>query len=84
MIVLSASWCHPCTSLKDELARLKNDYPMLRYQVLDVERHPEYVDRYNIQSVPFIIFRDANGNDLETYVGSMSAKTILKKLGIGY
>jgi hypothetical protein len=57
---------------------------MLQYQVLDVERHPEYVDRYGIQSVPFIIFRDEAGNDLETYVGSMSAKTILKKLGISY
>ena len=51
--VLGAEWCAPCKALKKQL----NTHSIM-YSYIDVEQNPHIVEKYDIQSVPTIVFPD--------------------------
>lgn len=77
VVIISASWCKPCTAMKKGLEELKKDHPDLSYEVLDVDANPDLVDRYRIQSVPVVVFRDATDHDVQVVVGALPARKVL-------
>lgn len=49
-LYFSASWCIPCKSYAPVLERLP-----IEFGKVDVEEHPELVEKYGISSVPTIV-----------------------------
>jgi glutaredoxin len=53
--------CGPCKALKSNLDRFQNENGFewdYEYEVINVERRPELVEQYAIQSVPVLIFNN--------------------------
>ena len=83
LVMISAPWCNACHALADTLEQLQWDFgeEVIKYTVLDIEKNPEYVDLYQINSVPVLLFKNENGEVVEQFVGTMNAKNLLKHFG---
>lgn len=82
LIVISARWCRPCVELKKQLKEFNETHePQIEYDVIDVEENPDLVARYNIESVPVLVFRYAD-SDCDYFVsrGTATIEQILDML----
>lgn len=48
-----AGWCGPCIMFKPKFARISNDYPHVRFFMLDGEKAPESRKTVKIDNLPF-------------------------------
>lgn len=74
LIIISAPWCAPCHSMQAKLSEAG-----IPFTAIDIEKNPEYVDLYSIQSVPVLIFKEADKEHI--HIGTLSIKQIMQKLG---
>ena len=57
MLIFSASWCGPCTSLKDYLKRENyEDKTNTRIAYIDIDSNDEIAAKYKIKSLPTQVF----------------------------
>jgi len=86
LIDLGAGKCIPCKLMAPILEQLKNDYTgKLSVQVIDVEKNPDLITKYNVRVIPTQIFYDASGQELFRHEGFYSKEDILakwKELGV--
>lgn len=61
-----ATWCGPCKMLAPIVEKVVNEHPEVKLLRIDVDKNEELSARYNIVSIPTLIyFKDgkvANGN----------------------
>jgi thiol-disulfide isomerase/thioredoxin len=82
---LGASWCPPCKATKSVLKNLQDNYAGFNVKYVDVEQNAEMARRYQVSSIPVIVFMDAGGATLFSEVGYMSKGDVLakwKELGV--
>jgi thiol-disulfide isomerase/thioredoxin len=48
-----ATWCGPCIMFKPKFARISNDFPGVRFFVLDGEKAPEARKTVKIDNLPY-------------------------------
>lgn len=48
-----AGWCGPCIMFKPKFARISNDYPGVRFYILDGEKAPESRKTVKIDNLPY-------------------------------
>ena len=79
MIIFGASWCVPCQKMEHDTLfsiRSKNalDSKNLILIKIDVEKHQNLSEKYNIKMLPTSIIVDVNGNEIKRKTGFMSIR----------
>ena len=72
-----ATWCGPCQMLKEELEELEKDN---RFKIVkvDVDESEQTANDFNVDAVPSV-FLLKDGKIIDSFMGYMPAKLILKK-----
>lgn len=75
-----APWCGPCHQMAPSLeAFAKSNEGRVRVFKLDVDDNPKIAEKYEIRTVPTVIFF-VRGEVQEVVVGAMSQSALQKKL----
>ncbi len=72
VVGFSASWCKPCTKLKDDvLSKETVSQALAGYErvLVDIDRHPELASRYQINGTPTVMVLNADGTPIKREVG---------------
>lgn len=82
VVYFTASWCVPCRQMKPQFARASVIDADRDYFIVDIDETPDVVSRFDIQSVPTIIFFEGltdatrvTARKAEEIVGEISALT---------
>lgn len=77
IVVMSASWCAPCKTLKKTIQTILEKLPALKkyIHVCDIEEAEDIVEKFNITAVPTVFYIE-NKNTQEKK-GIQSEKNIL-------
>ncbi|MCX7003502.1 MAG: thioredoxin [bacterium] len=74
-----ATWCGPCRAFAPTLAKFAAAQPAVKVCKVDVDTAPEIGQRFNVMSIPTIVFIK-DGIAVETAVGSMSLADLTKRV----
>src|SRR5262245_31299735 len=71
LVDFGATWCSPCRALAPTVAALANDYQgRLKVGTVDIDEHAETAAKYQVRSVPTMLFFKA-GKVVAQLVGAM-------------
>lgn len=73
ILKFSTSYCGPCKQLKKEL----EDFDLIPIESIDADEDEELCLKYNIRSVPVLIFLGENDTELGRRVGFISKKDLI-------
>lgn len=73
ILKISTTWCGPCKLLKKEL----EDFDLIPIESIDADEDEELCLKYNIRSVPVLIFLGENDTELGRRVGFISKKDLI-------
>lgn len=73
ILKISTTWCVPCKLLKKEL----EDFDLIPIESIDADEDEELCLKYNIRSVPVLIFLGENDTELGRRVGFISKKDLI-------
>ena len=80
MVDFFATWCGPCKMMAPGVDRLAVAYEgKMKIGKLDVDENPDTSMKYEIQSIPTIIFFK-NGEMVDKLVGFQSEEALKKKI----
>lgn len=80
MVDFFAPWCGPCKMMAPAVEKLAGEYAgKVKIGKLDVDDHPETGAKYNIQSIPTIIFFK-DGEMVERLEGFQSSEALKQKI----
>jgi len=75
-----AAWCGPCRMVAPVVAQLAQDYAgKLQVGKLDVDANMQIATRFNIRSIPSILFFK-DGKHVDTAVGAVPRALLEKKI----
>lgn len=61
VVDFNATWCGPCRMMSMIFSDIENDYPEVTFLSVDVDKHPELANKYQVSSIPnMIFFKDGN------------------------
>lgn len=72
ILKIGAAWCGPCKLLKKEL----EDFDLLPIESIDADENEELCLKYNIRSVPVLVFLGENDKELGRHVGFITKKDL--------
>ena len=73
----SASWCGPCKMLKPVVNELISEGHNI--EIIDVDDNQELALKYQIQSIPAIIFEE-DGQIVDAILGATSKDDLIQRL----
>ncbi|HQR18003.1 MAG TPA: thioredoxin [Gemmatimonadales bacterium] len=75
-----ATWCGPCQIIAPVLDQLAKDYAgKVRVTKLDVDAHQRVAARFNIRSIPALLFFK-DGKHVDTVIGAVPKPAIESKI----
>ena len=73
-----ASWCGPCKMLAPIIDSVMEEYEgMIRFSKVDIDLYPALAEKYEIQSIPTLLFFNEKGEIVERKSGFMTANEII-------
>ena len=82
MVDFFAPWCGPCKMMAPAVEKLAEEYKgKVKIGKFDVDENPEVAGKYEIQSIPTIIFFK-DGNMADKMVGFQSGEALKQKLDV--
>jgi len=79
VVAFTAEWCQPCKQLKPHFAKAAVIDKENNYFVVDIDKiDNDYLERYNIKSVPTVVVM--NKDSIIRNVSSRSADTIITEV----
>lgn len=78
-----ADWCEPCKKLTPTLKEMIEPLSDINLAVIDVEKHPELVESFEVKAVPAVVAL-RNGHVVDKFIGLVEKDMIIKlmeKLG---
>lgn len=72
VLYFSAPWCVPCKSMHVVLDKIKE-----KVIEVDVDKHPDIAEKYNVHNLPTVMVFGAGGVHLKSATGAMSEEKIL-------
>lgn len=71
VVDFNATWCGPCRMMGRIMESIKGDYPDVTFLSVDVDRHPEIANRFQVSSIPAMHFyKDGKHIDVVTPDGT--------------
>ena len=81
VIDFHATWCGPCKELAPIMEQAEKKYDgKINFNKVDVDLQPEMAQKYNVQSIPTLVFLDANGEIIEQSVGFIDSQVLDSKI----
>lgn len=78
----SAEWCPPCRQMKPIFHKLQEEYKGKADLVtIDVDNNPELAQRYNVTSIPTLVYISPEGKELYRTVGFQTEDIIRADIG---
>ena len=75
-----ATWCGPCRAIAPLVEQLAQEYDgRVKVGKLDVDQNPETPMRFNVRSIPSILFFK-NGKHVDTVVGAVPKAQLVEKI----
>lgn len=75
-----ADWCGPCKMMAPTVEAMEDVYKdKLKIAKLNVDDNPDLAEKYNIMSIPTLIFFDG-GSAVQTSVGLISRSALQEKI----
>lgn len=68
--------CRPCAVLSNYLSEIDFVEQNAELTEIDITQHPEYIDRYNLSSVPVLVFL-RNGLEITRFTGLRGTDEII-------
>lgn len=76
VLKFSAQWCAPCRALGETLSKVED----VTIENVDVDNNEELCEKYNIRSVPTLIFLNNENKEVGRSVGNISLDAFYNKL----
>ena len=71
----TAKWCGPCRAFGPIVDQVKSEFPNVNITKLDVDSHQDMVSKYEINSVPKLVF-EKGGRVVDVRTGAMSKSAL--------
>ena len=82
VVDFSATWCPPCRELKPIFEQLKDQYSgKVDFVSVDVDSMPQLAEKYNIHSIPALVYISPDGKELYRTVGFIPEDSIKRVVG---
>ena len=73
VIDFNATWCGPCRMFAPTFEKLEKKYEgKITFQSVDVDENPDMAAQYEVQSIPTVVYIDAEGKTVDVTVGLLS------------
>ena len=69
-----ADWCGPCRHMGPILANIAATNPDVVVQKVNVDKHRELMQEYNVTGIPHMIIYDKRGGEVDTVIGADEAR----------
>ena len=79
VLKFSASWCGPCKQLAPIIGQIQSEMSNVDFQTIDVDASPDLVMKYNVSSIPALIF-EKDGQEVKRILGVQSKATLISIL----
>lgn len=76
VLKFSAQWCAPCRALGETLSKVED----VTIENVDIDNNEELCEKYNIRSVPTLIFLNNENKEVGRSVGNISLDAFYNKL----
>jgi len=71
----TASWCQPCKQLTPIIEQIQREMSSVNFETVDVDANPDIAIKYNVRSVPTLIF-EKNGQEINRTLGVQTKSVI--------
>ena len=75
-----ADWCGPCQMMAPILEEIEKEHPEVEFVKINIDDQQEMAEKYEVMSIPTLVFLDDNEEIIETFVGMKSKQDIEKAL----
>ena len=73
VIDFNATWCGPCRMLAPTFEKMEKKYEgKITFLSVDVDENPDMAAQYEVQSIPTVVYIDAEGKTVDVTVGLLS------------
>jgi thioredoxin len=69
-----ADWCGPCRKIGPVLEKIAEGNPDIVLQKINVDKHHDLMQEYNVTGIPHIIVYDKEGGEVDTVVGANESR----------
>ena len=76
VLKFSATWCAPCRALGETLSKVED----ITIENVDIDDNEELCEKYNIRSVPTLIFLNNENKEVGRSIGNISLDAFYNKL----
>ena len=71
-----ADWCGPCQMLKPVIEEVKAEHPEVEFVPVNIDEEQEMAEKYEVMSIPTLVFLDKEDKIVETIIGMCSKPEI--------
>ncbi len=75
----TAAWCSPCKQLAPIMGQVQSEMSNIDFQTIDVDASPDLAVKYNVSSIPALIF-EKDGQEVKRILGVQSKSTLISIL----
>jgi thioredoxin 1 len=69
LLVLSATWCAPCKTLKPKLDTLNKEFPNVEFLDVDTDVEDDITRKFQPTTLPTVVLVDKNDREIGRIVG---------------
>lgn len=81
IIDFNATWCGPCKEMAPIIEKVEQKYTgKVAFEKVDVDEQSALANQYGIQSIPTLVYLDAQGKEITRTVGFLSENELEAKI----
>lgn len=75
----TAAWCGPCKQLSPVIEQLQREMSSVNFETIDVDASPDIAMRYDVRSVPTLIF-EKGGQEVKRTLGAQTKASLISTI----